>query len=485
MNSVASSPLPDAEYSSDASAAVLSGTSTPDRLQVPTCKRKLETDTVQQACDPVDALKRPKAGRGAGAAIPLNQGSFGTCVAYAMASAMCNNLISKYGVPFKEELLVEKLKTLFPCWEGNDVFSMLIEWNKVHLESRASIENMDRTKRYNVHAGDVQKLERFDEAYRAMQTAKAQEMFMLCIIKTSQKGHAHHAVALQAFVPGREKMTSVNSWGAHESYKDVTRHNFVYACSFDPVIVKEVGSDKKSKKLPQPQEIYTARKTEHLRMEGLKKELKGLKKKELEGLKKEHGLEMVRDDFKEKYEAEQAKVAANNSQLEEAKRKVERLSTLEMERDDFKEKYEAEQAKVAASNSQLEEAKRKVERLSTSLNETKFLSHSSQLEPTGKGKAVHSIAAGGVSLPPDDKAADPPAGASSSSSAQDMNGALIGETSPKVAASEPSAAEKSVSLASHQSSANLSYSSQQAHTSSSAGQAGAVATGKVNKYDYK
>ena len=447
MNSVASSPLPDAEYSSDASAAVLSGTSTPDRLQVPTCKRKLETDTVQQACDPVDALKRPKAGRGAGAAIPLNQGSFGTCVAYAMASAMCNNLISKYGVPFKEELLVEKLKTLFPCWEGNDVFSMLIEWNKVHLESRASIENMDRTKRYNVHAGDVQKLERFDEAYRAMQTAKAQEMFMLCIIKTSQKGHAHHAVALQAFVPGREKMTSVNSWGAHESYKDVTRHNFVYACSFDPVIVKEVGSDKKSKKLPQPQEIYTARKTEHLRMEGLKKELKGLKKKELEGLKKEHGLEMVRDDFKEK--------------------------------------YEAEQAKVAASNSQLEEAKRKVERLSTSLNETKFLSHSSQLEPTGKGKAVHSIAAGGVSLPPDDKAADPPAGASSSSSAQDMNGALIGETSPKVAASEPSAAEKSVSLASHQSSANLSYSSQQAHTSSSAGQAGAVATGKVNKYDYK
>jgi hypothetical protein len=156
-----------------------------------------------------------------------------------------------------------------------------------------------------------------------------------------------------------------------------------------------------------------------------------------------------------------------------------------MERDDFKEKYEAEQAKVAASNSQLEEAKRKVERLSTSLNETKFLSHSSQLEPTGKGKAVHSIAAGGVSLPPDDKAADPPAGASSSSSAQDMNCALIGETSPKVAASEPSAAEKFVSLASHQSSANLSYSSQQAHTSSSAGQAGAVATGKVNKYDYK
>jgi len=53
------------------------------------------------------------------------------------------------------------------------------------------------------------------------------------------------------------------------------------------------------------------------------------------------------------------------------------------------------------------------------------------------------------------------------------------------AASEPSAAEKFVSLASHQSSANLSHSSQQAHTSSSAGQAGAVATGKVNKYYYK
>ena len=50
------------------------------------------------------------------------------------------------------------------------------------------------------------------------------------------------------------------------------------------------------------------------------------------------------------------------------------------------------------------------------------------------------------------------------------------------AASEPSAAEKFVSLASDQSPANLSHSSQQAHTSSSAGQAGAVATGKVNKY---
>jgi hypothetical protein len=57
--------------------------------------------------------------------------------------------------------------------------------------------------------------------------------------------------------------------------------------------------------------------------------------------------------------------------LEEAKRNFEQLSTLEMEKDDFKEKYEAEQAKVAASNSQLEEAKREVERLSTSLNEAK------------------------------------------------------------------------------------------------------------------
>jgi hypothetical protein len=50
----------------------------------------------------------------------------------------------------------------------------------------------------------VRKIDNFEEAFRAMQSAESQRMYMLCVIKPSQNGHALHAVALRAYVPGKE-----------------------------------------------------------------------------------------------------------------------------------------------------------------------------------------------------------------------------------------------------------------------------------------
>ena len=228
-------------------------------------KRKLEPDTREQAVS-----KR------AGAALPLDQGKFGTCVAHATATAVSQNLTEKYGLPCPPTKLVEKFKALCPCYEGEKIKDYLEKWNKKHTGDGAAIENLDATLRYRVKMDAVRKIDNFDEAYRAMQTAESQRMYMLCEIKTSQDDHALHAVALQACVPGKEKMTSVNSWGATEPYKDVTLKNFVYACTFDPIIVAEKEGDKSwifhgDQKFPQTQEIYVVRReSEKARVESEK-----------------------------------------------------------------------------------------------------------------------------------------------------------------------------------------------------------------------
>ena len=245
------------------------------------CKRKLEPDTREQAVS-----KR------AGAALPLDQGKFGTCVAHAIATALSQNLSEKFGVPCPAEKLVEKFKTLIPCYEGGKIKDYLEKWNTMHAEDGACIEYA--TWLYRVKF-DFRKIDNFEEAYRAMQTAESQRMHMVGVIKTSQNGHSLHAVALQACVPGKEKMTSVNSWGATEPYKDVTLENFVHACTFDPIIVAAKEGDKSwisqgDQKFPQPQEIYVERgKSEKARVAAEAKERARERERERESEREREG----------------------------------------------------------------------------------------------------------------------------------------------------------------------------------------------------
>ena len=100
-------------------------------------------------------------------------------------------------------------------------------------------------------------------------------MMMPCTITTGTAGHGRHSVALTACVPADEgKMVALNSWGAQQTYMDVTPSNFVLAMTFDPVIVK-VHAGASEEEAPLPREIYTGRDGEfdgRSREEGLRRE---------------------------------------------------------------------------------------------------------------------------------------------------------------------------------------------------------------------
>lgn len=80
----------------------------------------------------------------------LDQGKFGTCVGYAFAQALAQGILSMYGVACNPEIIAEKVKVLCPCWKGHQTERMPEEWNNKLNEAGATIENLDRGKRYRV-----------------------------------------------------------------------------------------------------------------------------------------------------------------------------------------------------------------------------------------------------------------------------------------------------------------------------------------------
>jgi hypothetical protein len=183
---------------------------------------------------PVVTTLALRAARMERAALPLNQGGFGTCVGHSFAQALTTGIQVKYGVPCDPTLVVEKVKTLCECWDGHHTARMPEEWNAVHASSRASIEDMDKRRRYNVRV-DCRRIDDFAAARREMLRAEHLRTMMPCTIATDAAGHSHHSVALNACVPGcDDKMSALNSWGAQKTYMDVTPSNFQYAMTFEP-----------------------------------------------------------------------------------------------------------------------------------------------------------------------------------------------------------------------------------------------------------
>ena len=130
-----------------------------------------------------DAGGPERAAAGRVTAKVMDQGGFGTCVGYAFAQALSQGLQEKYGVASDANVIAEKVKTLCPCWDGHETDRMPEEWNAEHAKPGASIEGLDREKRYNVRV-EFRKIDSFQEAHE--DRARALDLYMPCTIKSSR-----------------------------------------------------------------------------------------------------------------------------------------------------------------------------------------------------------------------------------------------------------------------------------------------------------
>ena len=192
-----------------------------------------------------------------GIAPVMDQGQFGTCVGYAFAQTLANGMLAKYGIPCDPKEIVNKIENL--CWNGQHTESMPKLWNEKQKDY--SFKNIDSTQRYTVHV-DFCKLGTFEAAFVEMQRHEHKKMYMPCSISTEEDGHGRHSVALtSAFetAAGRKMMQALNSWGATQTFMDVTEDNFVYAITFDPIITDAHKGEKPIKPLPEPLPVYQLR----------------------------------------------------------------------------------------------------------------------------------------------------------------------------------------------------------------------------------
>jgi hypothetical protein len=142
---------------------------------------------------------------------------------------------NKYGVALSAETVVEKVKTMCPCWNGHNTKRMPIEWNAVVDANPigASFAIGDKLYRIKVEAKAI---DTFDEAYAEV-TSLQTMLFPTATISTSTDGHGLHSVALMRPFPGQRKIQALNSWGTSEMYMDVAPTNFQSAMRLEPEIV--------------------------------------------------------------------------------------------------------------------------------------------------------------------------------------------------------------------------------------------------------
>jgi len=176
------------------------------------------------------------------AAAPLNQGQQGTCVCYAFAQCVAQGLLTKYEFSVNPETFVEKVKTLCPSWEGNDVRELCRDWNTQCTGARAKIEDVDKSKllicfrvKEPVAITDV-------EAACNLMDAAAGVLYMMVVIRIPGGGiHESHAVAAWMTYRTDEGpvMAAVNSLGGVKPLMHVTRANFIRAILIEPELVEQ------------------------------------------------------------------------------------------------------------------------------------------------------------------------------------------------------------------------------------------------------
>jgi hypothetical protein len=182
---------------------------------------------------------------------PLNQGSFGTCVGHAFAKCLVDGVLGKYAVPLQIESVLAQVKASCPCWEGTHLEQLSNEWNdNVATNSHLYFPDVDNACRYRVRVG-VRRIDTIEEAYAETQKIEGVLLLLVCIA-TKTDGHGLHAVAVDKPYKNSCKacrpneMRALNSWGATQTFMEVTPANFRYAVALDPLIIeKKKGSQRK------------------------------------------------------------------------------------------------------------------------------------------------------------------------------------------------------------------------------------------------
>ena len=183
---------------------------------------------------------------------PLYQGDQNTCTCYAFGQCVTSALLSIYETHIEAKDFVEKVKTLMPSWEGRDIGTVCEEWNDVRQKEGAWVENVDRSKRFQISVRELELVDDFATAYAVLEAVRGCLM-MLCSIKTGSANSQdpNHAVAAFATYEdaGEKKLIAVNSWPS-EPIIHVTAENFNLAVLIVPVIEACKSGDRKVSKPP-------------------------------------------------------------------------------------------------------------------------------------------------------------------------------------------------------------------------------------------
>ena len=120
---------------------------------------------------------------------PGNQGDFGTCAAYALATAVVSGMLTKYNVVVNMERVLSAI--IGSCWDGMAIESLCKEWNTRVLKDDW-FEDTDSTRRYRIKLGggnDVRVIASVEEAYTQIVQWEG-ELLLLTAIALNGTSHA-------------------------------------------------------------------------------------------------------------------------------------------------------------------------------------------------------------------------------------------------------------------------------------------------------
>jgi hypothetical protein len=211
--------------------------STCEHVRADMCKRKLELDTMQQACPPVGclpALKRAERGAGAaGMPAPADQAHKHTCTIHAIISDVVQEFMDKHDITINCYHAVRDVEKSCNVADGSyprDVFAV------VNKDSNLFIEHAGELKRYRVHIKYGEEIRDFDHLYSSMGSRKVLSRAVV-VIKTDSEGHKRHAVAARGSYEDRDsntkKVHAQNSWGANSPMMYIDANNYLYHVEFE------------------------------------------------------------------------------------------------------------------------------------------------------------------------------------------------------------------------------------------------------------
>lgn len=179
------------------------------------------------------------------------QGKFGTCAAFALATTVARILLWKFEFAIDAKGFAEQLKILLPCWRGADLARMIEFWNKLDPD-QACVENLQKDTRINFKLGYT-KNDCFKESHKRLETLHKMNLPLLVSMNIGASQTSHAVVAILPWVyqcPSGFKLpriVAINSWGSDNPLPYVKGDNFNYAIEVHVEISRAVDGNGKAK----------------------------------------------------------------------------------------------------------------------------------------------------------------------------------------------------------------------------------------------